>query len=173
MRRAGATALLTAVLLLAQVAAVAAPAAAETAGANQHFLLLAQLENPTATLMAVGPVTGIGTLTAQSATYDEPTKSYDETDVVAVGAGTLTITVHGSFDTWPFALAPPACTQHGRISGTWAITAGSGAFAGATGGGTVSGGFFTFGPRSTTGCDTSAVRGVALGTMTGTVDLSR
>ena len=170
MRRAGAATLLVALLLLAQVAAAGSSHAAEP---NQHFFVLGQVENPKATLFGVGPVSGLGTLTAQGVTFDEPSKSYDETDVIAVDAGTLTVAIHGSFSTWPFALAPPFCTQHGTMSGTWTITSGTRAFAGATGNGTFSGGFFTFGPRTPAGCDTTSVKGVVAGPMRGTVTLHR
>jgi hypothetical protein len=157
-------------MLLAQAAAAASSPAAEP---NQHFFVLGQVENPKANLFGVGPVSGLGTLTAQSVTFNEPTRSYDETDVIAVEAGTLTIAVHGAFSRWPFALAPPLCTQHGTMSGTWTITSGTRAFAGATGGGTLSGAFFTFGPRTPAGCDTNAVKGVVAGPMRGTVTLAR
>jgi hypothetical protein len=161
-------ALLVAAMLLAQAPGVAA---SPGGGPNQRFLILGRVEDPTASLIASGPVGGVGTLTAESATFDEPTSSYDEIDVVAVERGTLTVAIHGSFSVWPFTLEPPSCTRWGSLSGTWAITAGGGAFAGATGGGTFTGAFFTFGPRTTGGCDESMIKGFVFGPMTGTVSL--
>jgi hypothetical protein len=163
-------AVVTAVLLLAQVpAAVAAPAGRH----NQWFLIFARVEGPTARLLGFGRLSGVGTLTAESATFDEPARSYEETDVIALEGGTLTVAVRGSFRPWPFALERPSCTRRGTLTGTWTITDSGGGWAGAAGGGTLSGVFFTYGPRAAGGCDTSAVKGFAVGPMSGRVDIPR
>jgi len=161
-------AILAAVLLRAPFPSATA---AEAGPHNQWFMVFARVDDPRATLVAFGHINGVGTLTAESASFDEPTRSYEEMDTIAVGSGMLTVSVHGSFSRWPFTLEPPSCTQHGSLTGTWTITHGGGAFAGATGGGTLSGVFFTYGPRTAGGCDESAVKGRAVGPMSGRVDL--
>ena len=135
----------------------------------QRIFVVGRVEDPTATIAASGVVNGAGTLTAESVDFNQATKSYVETDLATVGNGTLTVLVHGAFDTWPFTLDPRSCTQFGRISGTWTITAAGGDLAGATGGGTLSGRFFTYAARGAGGCDVNVIKGVVAGPMVGAV----
>jgi hypothetical protein len=132
---------------------------------GQRIFVVGRVEDPTATITARGVVNGTGTLTAESVAFDQATKSYVETDLATVGNGTLTVVVHGAFDKWPFTLDPRTCTQFGRISGTWTVTSAGGDLAGATGGGTLSGWFFTH----ANGCDVNAIKGVVAGPMVGSV----
>lgn len=136
---------------------------------DQRIFVVGRVEEPTATIVARGVVNGIGSLTAEAVDFDQAHLSYVETDLAAVGAGTLTIVVHGGFDTWPFALDPRTCTRVGRISGTWTITGAGGELAGATGGGTLSGRFFTYAARGPDGCDANQIKGLVAGPMVGTV----
>ena len=131
----------------------------------QCIFVVGRVEDPTATITASGVVNGTGTLTAESVSFDQATKSYVETDLAAVGGGTLTVLVHGAFDKWPFTLDPRTCTQFGSIFGTWTITSAGGELAGATGGGTLSGRFFTY----ANGCDVNNIKGFVAGPMVGSV----
>src|SRR5947208_2262563 len=76
------------------------PAGAAEAHPNQTFLIAGTVENPTAQVFAGGIVQGRGTLTAESADFHQETNSYDETDLLAVGSGSLQVVIHGSFSTW-------------------------------------------------------------------------
>jgi hypothetical protein len=136
---------------------------------DQRIFVIGRVEDPTATIVARGVVNGTGSLTAESVDFDQVHLSYVETDLAAVGDGTLTIVVHGGFDTWPFTLDPRTCTRFGQISGTWAITGAGGDLVGATGGGTLSGRFFTYAPRGPGGCDANQIKGLVAGPMVGTV----
>jgi hypothetical protein len=151
--------------------ALAIPAAAVQAPQNQRFVIAGTVENPTAFVVAYGVVHGLGTLTAESADFHQETDSYDETDLLAVGSGSLQVAVHGSFNTWPFTLDRAACTQHGTVKGTWTIASGAGSLAGATGGGTLSGIFLTYAPRTAAGCEETAIKGFVFGPMVGALDL--
>ncbi len=151
-------------LFTAGPVAVAAPAA------DQRIDVIGRVEDPTATIIANGEINGTGSLTAESVEFDQPTKTYLETDLAAVGGGTLTILVHGAFDTWPFTLDPRTCTNSGRIFGTWTITAAGGDLTGATGGGTLSGRFLTYASHDATGCDLNDIKGFVAGPMVGNID---
>lgn len=157
------------------VAAVAfgIPAGAAEAHPNQSFLIAGTVQDPTAQVFASGVVEGRGTLTAESADFHQQTNSYDETDLLAVGAGSLQVVIHGAFNTWPFTLDARTCRQHGTITGTWTIASGAGSLAGATGGGTLSGVFFTYAPHTAAGCDETAIKGFVFGPMVGTLDHPR
>jgi len=142
----------------------------------QRIFVVGRVEDPTAMITASGVVDGTGTLTAESVSFDQATRSYVETDLAAVGGGTsgrdgrettLTVLVHGAFDKWPFTLDPRTCTQSGRIFGTWSITSAGGDLAGATGGGTLSGRFFTY----ASGCDVNNIKGFVAGPMVGSVQV--
>ena len=160
---------------MALVAAVAfgIPAGAAEAHPNQTFLISGTVQDVTAQVFASGVVEGRGTLTAESANFHQETNSYDETDLLAVGAGSLQVVIHGAFNTWPFTLDARTCTQHGTITGTWTIASGAGSLAGATGGGTLSGVFLTYAPHTAAGCDVTAVKGFVFGPMVGTLDHPR
>jgi hypothetical protein len=149
------------------------PAAADEAHQNQRFLIAGTVESPTALVVAYGLVHGLGTLTAESADFHQETGSYDETDLLAVGSGSLQVVVHGSFNTWPFTLDPATCAQHGTVKGTWTIASGAGSLAGATGGGTLSGIFLTYAARTAAGCDETAIKGFVFGPMVGALDLPK
>ncbi|MEA2567505.1 MAG: hypothetical protein QOD49_2682 [Actinomycetota bacterium] len=170
MRRAGLAAF-AACLALAALVALGIPAAADEARQNQRFLIAGTVESPTALVVAEGLVHGLGTLTAESADFHQDTDSYDETDLLAVGSGSLQVVVHGSFNTWPFTLDPASCSQHGTLKGTWTIASGAGSLAGATGGGTLSGVFLTYAGRTAAGCDETAIKGFVFGPMVGALQL--
>jgi hypothetical protein len=110
-------------------------------------------------------------LTAESADFHQETDSYDETDLLAVGSGSLQVVIHGSFNTWPFTLDPASCSQHGTVKGTWTTASGAGSLAGATGGGTLSGVFLTYAGRTAAGCDETAIKGFVFGPMVGALQL--
>jgi hypothetical protein len=152
---------------------LALPAGAAEPHQNQRFLVAGTVENPTAFVAASGVVEGPGTLTAQSADFHQETNSYDETDLLAVGSGSLQVAVHGVFNTWPFTLDPATCAQRGTVSGTWTISSGAGLLEGATGGGTLSGIFLTYAARTATGCDETAIKGFVFGPMVGTLHFPR
>lgn len=139
---------------------------------NVRFLVAGRVEDPSATLVASGAITGVGTLTAESVNFRQADNTYRETDLVVIGGGTLTVSINGAFDVWPFTLDSRTCTQRGTLSGTWIATAGGGDFAGATGGGTFSGRFFTYAPRGPTGCDDKTIKGFILGPMVGHLSLA-
>jgi hypothetical protein len=169
--RRGALAALGAGLALVVPLALGIPAGAAEAHHNQRFVIAGTVDNPTARVFADGVVHGPGTLTAESADFHQDTDSYDETDLLAVGSGSLQVVVHGSFNTWPFTLDPATCTQHGTVRGTWTIASGGGSLAGATGGGTLSGVFFTYAARTAAGCDETAIKGFVFGPMVGDLHL--
>lgn len=137
--------------------------------ANQRIFVVGRVENPTATITASGAINGTGTLTAESVDFNQAGDSYVETDLATVGAGTLTILVHGAFNTWPFTLNPRTCTRVGRIFGTWTVTKAEGDLAGTTGGGTLSGHFLTHATHTPTGCDVDNITGFVAGPMIGAV----
>jgi hypothetical protein len=168
-----ALAVLGAGVALAALVGSGIPAGASEAHPNQSFLIAGTVENPTAQVFASGMVEGQGTLTAESADFHQETNSYDETDLLAVGSGSLQVVIHGAFNTWPFTLDPRTCTQHGTITGTWTIASGAGSLAGATGGGTLSGVFFTYAPPTAAGCDETAIKGFVFGPMVGTLEHPR
>jgi hypothetical protein len=150
-------------MLSGSVAAWAAPPG------NVRFLVTGRVEDPSATFIASGAINGVGTLTAEWVDYRQADNTYHETDLAAVGGGTLTLSVDGRFDVWPFALDPRTCTQRGTLSGIWTVTAGGGDFAGATGSGTFSGHFLTYANRTPDGCDEKALKGFLAGPMVGNV----
>jgi hypothetical protein len=141
---------------------------AATPAGDVRFVLVGRVEDPAITLVATGAITGIGSLSAETVDYHPADKTYHETDVARLGAGTLTLSIDGAFDVWPFDLDPATCTQHGSLAGTWTITAATGTHAGTTGGGTLSGRFVTYADPVPSGCD-GAIRGFAAGSMVGTV----
>ncbi len=140
---------------------------------NVRFLVTGRVEDPSATIIASGAISGIGTLTAESVDYRQADNTYHETDLAAVGGGTLTMSVDGRFDVWPFTLDPRTCTQRGTLTGVWTVTAGGGDFAGATGSGTFSGRFLTYANRTPGGCDEQALKGFLAGPMVGNVSFGR
>jgi hypothetical protein len=160
-------------LALVALVAPGVPARAAEVHQSQRFVIAGSVDNPTALLFADGPVHGLGTLTAESADFHQETGSYVETDLLAVGSGSLHVTIHGAFNTWPFTLDPATCTQHGTVHGTWTVTSGAGSFAGATGGGTLSGIFLTYAAGTAAGCDETAIKGFVFGPMVGGLDLPR
>jgi hypothetical protein len=166
MRRA--LALLAPVILLGAVLGSGAPAGAAPAG-DVRFVLAGRLEDPAITVVATGAITGVGTLSAESVDYHPADRTYRETDLADLGAGTLRMSVDGAFDVWPFELDPATCTQHGALTGTWTITAATGDLAGSTGSGTFSGRYVTYSARDPAGCDETAIKGFVAGSMSGTV----
>jgi hypothetical protein len=152
------------------VLGAAGPALAGPAD-DQRFLVAGRIEEPSVSIVASGVINGRGSLTAESVDYRPGDRTYHETDVAVIGDGRLTISIDGAFDVWPFTLDPRSCTQRGRMAGTWTITDGAGDLAGATGGGTFSGRFFTSADRGPTGCDETTLKGVVVGPMIGTLDL--
>lgn len=139
---------------------------------NQRFFAAGRVEAPALTIVASGVITGVGSLTAESVELRPADNTYHETDRVSIGGGTLTVSVDGRFDVWPFTLDPRSCTQQGSLAGTWTITAGGGDLAGVTGGGTLSGRFVTYARRGPAGCDETALSGFVAGPMAGTVALA-
>jgi hypothetical protein len=158
-------------ILLVQITAllvVDGVAAARTEG-NQRFFLAGPAEGPSITIAGHGIINGIGTLTAESVDLRPDDNTYHEVDLAVIARGTLTISIDGRFDTWPFTLDPVSCTQHGTLGGSWTITASGGDLAGTTGGGTFRGWFFTYASRGPAGCNEDAIRGFVAGPMTGSV----
>lgn len=138
---------------------------------NQRFLIAGRVEDPSAAIAGSGVISGVGSLTAESVDFRPADNTYHETDVAAIGGGTLTMSIEGRFDVWPFTLDPRSCTQRGTLTGTWTVTAGSGDFVGATGDGTFSGRFFTYARRGPAGCDEKTLKGFVVGPMVGNVSL--
>jgi hypothetical protein len=145
------------------------PAAAAAPADAVRMFLAGRVQDPAIALVATGAITGLGTLRTTSVDYHPADRTYRETDVAALGPGTLTLSVDGTFDTWPFDLDPATCTAHGSLSGTWTITAATGDFAGSAGGGTFSGRYVTHAAKGPAGCDTTAVQGFVAGSMPGAV----
>lgn len=160
-------------LILALLGVGGVTAAHAEADGNQHFVLAGPAEGPSIMIAAHGMITGIGTLTAESVDFRQIDNTYHEVDRADIGAGTLTISVDGRFDTWPFTLDPRSCTRHGMLGGNWVITASDGDFARATGGGTFRGRFFTYANRTPAGCAEGAIKGFVSGSMTGDVRFTR
>jgi hypothetical protein len=138
----------------------------------QRFLLYGRVEAPALSLLAGGVINGAGSLTAEAVDYRPADRTYRETDLAVIGGGSLTLAVEGRFDTWPFTLDPRTCTRRGGLTGTWTVTRGGGAFAGATGAGRFSGRFLTYAARTPAGCDETAIKGFVGGPMTGLVTLA-
>jgi hypothetical protein len=155
-------------VLLAALLGTVGPAAASAAD-NQRFFVVGRVEDPVATIAADGVLTGVGSLTAESVEFHPADKSYHELDIVAVGGGTLTLSIDGRFSVWPFDLDPRTCTRQGTLGGRWTVTAAGGDLAGATGAGTFSGRFFTYAGRGPGGCAAEALKGVVAGPMTGSL----
>ena len=161
-----------AVILLAQLLALPAIGGVVRAepAHTQRFLLSGRIEAPSLRLVATGVINGVGSLTAETVHYSEADRTYRETDLAVIGDGSLTLSINGAFDTWPFSLDPRTCTQRGGLAGTWRVIGSSGAFTGATGEGTFSGRFLTYADRRTAGCDEAAIKGFVVGSMTGVLD---
>lgn len=151
---------------LAMLLGVGGVAAARTEG-NQHFFLAGPAEGPSITIAGRGMITGIGTLTAETVDLRPVDNTYHEVDLAVIAGGTLTLSIDGRFDTWPFTLDPRSCTQHGTLGGNWMVTASGGDLAGATGGGTFHGQFFTHAIRTRAGCDEEKITGFVAGPMDG------
>jgi hypothetical protein len=147
---------------------IAGPAHAAQAH-HQRFILYGRVEAPSLTLVASGAINGTGSLTAKTVEYQQSDRTYHETDLAAVGNGTLTLSVTGVFDTWPFTLDPRTCTQHGALAGKWSVIAAGGALAGTTGSGVFSGRFLTYADREPSGCAEAAIKGFVVGPMTGSL----
>jgi hypothetical protein len=162
-----------AVILLVQlvVLLVGDGAAAAKAEDNQYFFVTGRVEDPSATITGKGVITGVGSLTVESVDFRPVDNTYHEMDVAVFGGGTLTMSIDGRFDVWPFTLDPRSCTQRGTLTGTWIVTAGAGDFVGATGDGTFSGRFFTYARRGSDGCDETALKGFIAGPMVGNINL--
>jgi hypothetical protein len=158
-------------ILLVQLAALlgVGDVAAARTEVNQHFFLAGPAEGPSITIAGSGVITGIGTLTAEAVDLRPIDNTYHEVDSAIIGGGNLTLSIDGRFDTWPFALDPRSCTRHGRLGGTWTVTASGGNLTGAIGGGTFQGQFFTYAARGPAGCDEGAIKGFVAGTMVGDV----
>ena len=160
-----------AVVLLVQLSVLLGIDGSAAAGdGNQRFFVVGRVEAPAAMIAASGVITGTGSLTAESVEFRPADNSYHEIDILVVGGGTLTVSIDGRFDVWPFTLDPRSCTRHGTLSGTWTITAGGGDFAGATGKGTFWGRFFTYARGGPAGCDEAAIKGFVAGPMVGNVN---
>lgn len=161
------------VLLAGLCALTGSSGSASAATGNVVRILVAgQVEDPSATIVAAGVITGLGSLTAEAVDFRPADKTYHETDLLTVGGGTLTMAIDGAFDVWPFTLDPRTCTQQGTLSGTWIVMAGGGDFAGATGQGTFSGRFLTYASRGPAGCDDEAIKGFVAGPMVGSLRLA-
>jgi hypothetical protein len=148
------------------------PAGSASPAGTVRFLVAGRVEDPSATVVASGAITGIGSLTAESVDFRPSDNTYRETDLLAIGGGTLTVSIDGAFDVWPFTLDPRTCTQRGTLAGTWIVTAGGGDLTGTTGDGTFSGRFFTYAPRGPAGCDDTTIKGFILGPMVGDLNLA-
>ena len=158
-------------VLLVQLAALLGVGGVASAHpeSNQHFLLAGPAEGPSITIAGRGVITGIGTLTAVTVDLRPVDNTYHEVDIAVIGDGTLTISIDGRFDKWPFTLDPRSCTRHGNLGGAWFVTASGGDLTGATGDGTFRGRFFTYARRGPAGCDEGAIKGFVAGSMTGNV----
>lgn len=106
-------------------------ASADTAS-PQRFVLVATDLSGTGHLVASGPVHGVGTDTVISHT-ENPDGTFTDVDRFDLPGGQVVI-----HDTYRVELATGdrSCTTHIAVEGTWSIAMGTGAFAGATGGGT-------------------------------------
>jgi hypothetical protein len=153
---------------LAALPVIAGPAHAVQAH-DQRFVLYGRLEAASLTLVANGAINGVGSLTAETVEYQPADRTYRETDLAVIGNGTLTLSITGAFDTWPFTLDPPTCTRHGTLAGTWSVSAAGGAFAGATGNGTFAGRFLTYARQISRRCDETTIKGFVAGPMTGSL----
>jgi hypothetical protein len=155
------------VILLVQLGLVGSASA--TGAGNQRFSLAGRIEDPSIVIAGSGPITGVGSLAAESVEFHPADKTYLETDIAVIGDGTLTMAIDGRFDVWPFTLDPRTCTQHGTLSGTWTITSAGGAFTGTTGAGEFRGHFFTYARRGAAGCEEATVKGFVAGSMLGSL----
>lgn len=116
---------------------VAGPAMAATSG-DQTFTIVG--EDNTGTVVASGPITGVGT----------DVETSDTTDTFVFDAGSITIShIDNPGGTQSF--NPTTCIGRGTFTGNYTITSGTGAYANATGSGTYSGRFFFVGDRDETG----------------------
>jgi hypothetical protein len=156
-------------ILLVPLSVLLGTGVAAGAEGNQRFFLAGPAEGPSITIAAYGMITGIGTLTAETVDLRPIDNTYHEVDLAVIGGGTLTISIDGRFDTWPFTLDPRTCTRHGTLGGNWVVTASGGNLAGATGRGEFQGWFFTYASRGSAGCDEAAIKGFVAGPMVGDV----
>jgi hypothetical protein len=174
--RRSARAALVAVILAAVVgtAGGGGPAAAAAGGSahpNQRFVLVAT-DLGQGRLVASGPIHGVGTDTVVDHT-DNPDGSSTDTDRFELPDGQVLLR-----DTYIFTVTTDgqSCASDISVEGTWTIVSGTGAYAGATGGGNFTAhGIFVAGREPSGGClgfdsppvaFSQVVRGV------GTVDLA-
>lgn len=148
MRRA-AFALMTACLPLVSFSGLAW---AETTSAQTFFVYAAGPPGASRTVVAAGPISGVGSVVIGSSepgpggtTIQHTTWVFPEGSLFV----TLTLRFQNIFD-------PQLCIQTSNLTGTWQITGGTGRYSGATGSGTISGpntGYFT---RTPEGCSSTA-----------------
>ena len=118
--------------------------AAWAATGTENLTFFARDDQP-ATIFATGPITGVG----QSVETGPDT----ETDVFPEGTIDVVHPVTSESDSFD----PVACVVRARFSGTYTVTGGTGAFAGASGSGTFSGQFIGILGRTAEGCSEEPV----------------
>ena len=117
----------------------ARPAVAATEAQDQRFLLIQKSDGGQGELQvfATGPIFGFGTAKADQpspATAAAPADSF----TLTFGAGTVTYKVTQTADTVIESTAP-ACVEYATVDGTFTISGGTGAYAKASGTGTIEG----------------------------------
>lgn len=122
--------------------AVAGATPASAASANQRFVIT--YSNSDTTFAAIGPISGLGHEMILSATEGDD-GTFHETQRVDFGDGSIYIDVVG--EETGFSYNEDTCVGRFKGEGTFEVTSGTKAYAGATGSGT-----FTF-RGSFAGCD--------------------
>jgi hypothetical protein len=128
---------------------LAGPAAARSA-TNQRFKIVFVNTEEEATMVAVGPISGVGKIFFVSS-EDRPDGSFVETYRAELPSGGFIFTVFGAPES--FDLNPRTCVLRLVNSGTFTISEGTGAYSGVSGQGTFTFRLTQISQRTSEGCE--------------------
>ena len=148
---------LLAVLILLTVA-LATPAQAQVQS-DQRFTMITRGEGATGVAVGRGPITGVGTFR----------ETEEDVGVFSFPAGTLTI--RGFFTEESTDFDPRSCIGTFLTSGTWVVEDGTGAYEGASGGGSLEGRVKFGTERTAEGCGETETFAIAVFQLRGGVAL--
>lgn len=161
--------LATAVGALALVAAMSAPAAAATSG-SQTFVVA--FRNTTGSVAAYGVVNGSGSVANVVPEVINPDFTFVETDRLTLSGGTIDVRFAGQVNPSAFSPDPRTCVAKTTGSGNWTIVGGTGAYAGASGGGTFTFPAYLFYGPTAQGCTSEPTLTLAFVTAVGNVSVA-
>ena len=132
-------------------------------------LARALANDPGRRVIASGVITGVGEEEFLSQGPGPSPGTFVGASNFVFPEGTVGVEVEGTVAEQHF--GPGGCFLRNTISGSFTITGGTGAFAGATGGGTFTGVNLVFGSVSDGGCSADDARLVSSVRLTGTIDV--